>query len=60
MSRPKTIEEKYQHAITVLQAIASKSVADGDNWRADAFIDCKYAAIRCLDYLGEQQKGGEC
>ena len=58
MSRPETLEEKYKHAITVLQAIATKSLHDGDNWKADAFIDCKYAAIRCLDYLGEP-RGGE-
>lgn len=57
MSRPKTLEDKYNHAIKVLQAIAETSACDGDNWKSDAFINCKYAAIRCLDYLGEQKEG---
>ena len=51
------IEEKYKHAILVLQAIAQHK---GNNkfgineWtQAEAFCDCREAAYRCLLKLGE-------
>ena len=50
-----TIEEKYHHAIIVLQAIAQR--IGYDEWsQAEAFCDCREAAIRCLLKLGEPTK----
>lgn len=52
-----TIEQKYHHAILVLQAISQHS---GENefglneWtQSEAFHDCREAARRCLLKLGE-------
>ena len=52
------IEKKYRHAILTLQAIAQRSGGgkDGtwDEWtEAAAFGDCRRAAYRALEYLGE-------
>ena len=54
----KTIEEKYKHAIIALQTIAQRdgSYENGvyNEWtEAEAFRDCKMAAIKALKYLGE-------
>lgn len=53
-----TLEEKYRHAILVLQSIAQRSGRDKkfglNEWtEANAFHDCKEAATRCLLKLGE-------
>ena len=53
-----TIEEKYKHAILVLQAISQRSGRDKkfgfNEWtEANAFHDCREAATRCLLKLGE-------
>ena len=50
--------KKYRHAVLVLQAIAQRSggYKNGgyDEWsEASAFRDCNYAAVRCLEYIGE-------
>ena len=53
-----TLEEKYRHAVLVLQAISQRSggykSGGWDEWsEADAFTDCQCAAGRALKYLGE-------
>ncbi len=58
MSRPETIEEKYKHAIMVLQAIAQTTGKNGyeylDEWtEAETWAACRRAAYRGLKYLGE-------
>ena len=60
MKRKLTLEEKYHHAITVLQAISQRT---GENkfglneWtQSEAFLDCREAARRCLLKLGENTK----
>ena len=52
--------KKYRKAILVLQAIAQRtgcysgSFGGYDEWsQAEAFIDCRIAARRCLKKLGE-------
>lgn len=54
-----TLEEKYKHAILVLQAIAQRTGKDKrfgfNEWtQAEAFCDCREAARRCLLKLGEK------
>lgn len=56
--RDAPLEEKYRHAVLVLQAIsqATGSYKDGrtDEWsQAWAFIGCNIAAEKALVYLGE-------
>lgn len=53
----KTVEEKYQHALLVLRAIANRTGENKfgfDEWtQAEAFYDCRKAAAKCLKYLDE-------
>ena len=56
-----TLEEKYNHAILVLQAISqregnSKYFGHNEWTESQAFYDCKEAARRCLLKLGESTK----
>lgn len=56
-----TLEEKYHHAIIVLQAISQRSGRDkiwgyNEYTEAEAFRDCREAARRCLLKLGESTK----
>ena len=55
-----TLEEKYHHAIIVLQAISQRSGRNKwgyNEWtESEAFRDCKEAARRCLLKLGESTK----
>ena len=55
-----TLEEKYHHAIIVLQAISQHSGANDysfNEWtQSEAFLDCREAARRCLLKLGEPTK----
>lgn len=56
-----SIEEKYKHAILVLQAISQRTgcYKDGgyDEWSlSNAFTDCRKAAFNALLYLGEPTK----
>lgn len=60
-NRPITTEAKYRHAILVLQAIANRKATDKNGcWNewteAEAYRDCRSAAIRALEYLGEAKK----
>lgn len=56
------LKKKYDHSIKVLSAIADrKAIEDGyvNEWtEAKAFRDCRTAARRCLEYLGEREKHG--
>ena len=54
-----SLEQKYKHAILVLQAISQRDGRDKDGtlneWtQAQAFCDCSQAAYRCLLKLGEK------
>ena len=55
-----TLNEKYHHAIIVLQAISQRSGGNEfgyNEWtESEAFRDCKEAARRCLLKLGESTK----
>uniref|UniRef100_A0AAU8B7X6 Uncharacterized protein n=1 Tax=Dulem virus 34 TaxID=3145752 RepID=A0AAU8B7X6_9CAUD len=60
-NRPITTEGKYRHAVLVLQAIANRKGTDKNGcWNewteAAAYGDCRNAAIRALEYLGEPRK----
>ena len=54
-----SLEQKYKHAILVLQAISQRDGRGKDGtlneWtQARAFCDCSQAAYRCLLKLGEK------
>lgn len=49
-----TLEQKYHHAIIVLQAISQYKISTNEFSRSEAFYDCKEAARRCLLKLGER------
>ena len=56
-----TLEQKYHHAIIVLQAISQRTASSKNfgfnEWtEAEAFRDCREAARRCLLKLGEPTK----
>ena len=55
-----TLNEKYHHAILVLQAISQRSGSNKfgcNEWtESEAFRDCKETARRCLLKLGEPIK----
>ena len=51
-----TIEEKYNHALLVLHAIAQRRTKWNEWDEAQAFCDCREAARRCLLKL----EGDEC
>lgn len=60
-NRLTTAEAKYRHAVLVLQAIANRKGAGKNGcWNewteAEAYRDCRTAAIRALEYLGESRK----
>ena len=51
-----SIEDKYKFAIMTLQAIAQRET-DSNEWsQAEAFIDCRNAAIKTLKELNEKTK----
>lgn len=51
-----TIEEKYNHALLVLHAIAQRKTKWNEWDEAQAFYDCNEAARRCLLKLEGEYK----